>query len=298
MKWRIKNPAPQGERLTRWGDYHFGMALKAALERAGQEVAMDFHPEWEDGEDCDVVLVLRGKRRHEFQRQTSGPLHALWVISHPDEVTEEEYGDYDKVFIASESRAREVAAILPGRVHALLQCTDTSRFHPRPDGLGEAERRDIVFVGNTRDVRRELIIAAGADIPLRIWGRGWRHHGLADHVVGDFIENEVLGDLYRAARISLNDHWPDMCRAGFINNRIFDALACGLPVLTDQHPAISDLFDARAVIQTTPQELKATVGRILLRYPDHLQAAREAAETIAREHSFDTRASELIAHLS
>ena len=48
-----------------------------------------------------------------------------------------------------------------------------------------------------------------------------------------FIENSQIPALYRSARVTLNDHWKDMLDYQFVNNRIFDALACGLPVISD-----------------------------------------------------------------
>lgn len=299
MKWLIKNPAPLDDRQQKWGDFHFGRSLSAALRRLGHEVETDYQPQWQNGKQSDVVLVLRGK--YPYDRDSGAAnrdaLHVMWNISHPSAVTADEYRAYDRVFIASEQRARELEPQLPGRVHALLQCTDTEQFHPGAES-GESTRRDIVFVGNTRSERRDLVVeAARAGIPLKLWGRGWRDHGLADRLVAEYTENETLGALYRAARVCLNDHWPDMRSAGFINNRIFDALACGLPVLSDQHPAIEQVFDQNAVVQTSLENLKNTTARLLMRYPRHLQAAHEAAETIRKHHSFDARASELIAHL-
>ena len=48
------------------------------------------------------------------------------------------------------------------------------------------------------------------------------------------VENYELPNIYRSAKVTLNDHWDDMLQKQFINNRIFDALACGLPVISDE----------------------------------------------------------------
>ena len=298
MKWLIKNPAPLDDRQQKWGDFHFGRSLSAALRRLGHEVETDYHPQWQNGQQSDVVLVLRGKYAFERKGPNRDALHIMWNISHPSAVTIAEYQAYDKVFIASEQRARELEQHLPGRVHPLLQCTDTEQFHVGADS-GESTRRDIVFVGNTRSERRDLVIeAARAGIPVKIWGRGWRDQGLADRLVAEYIENEALGDLYRGARICLNDHWPDMVQAGFINNRIFDALACGLPVISDRHPAITRLLGDGAVVQTSGDQARQVLARVLVRYPSCLEAAHAVAETVRKEHSFDARVRELEYHVT
>lgn len=302
MKWRIKNPAPTDERQHKWGDFHFGHALAAALRRLDQEVSTDFHPDWNVSAPCDVVLVLRGKYGYGFDGRHGDPIHLMWNISHPSDLGIDEYRRYDRVFVASHQRARQLESTLPGRVAALLQCTDTARFHlaeePAQD-LGDGHRRGLVFVGNTRSQRRELVVRlADAGVKLRVWGRGWRDHGLAASVVEDYIDNHALGELYRTSRVCLNDHWPDMIEHGFINNRLFDALACGLPVLSDPHPAIAEIFGSDAVVQAPPAEAARKLGRLLLRYPAHLEAARQAAAIIRSEHGFDARARALVEAVS
>ena len=74
--------------------------------------------------------------------------------------------------------------------------------------------------------------AAEAGVPLHVWGSGW-YEMMPEHkdvVDSTFMPNEKLPALYRSAKVTLNDHWKDMLDYQFVNNRIFDALACGLPV--------------------------------------------------------------------
>lgn len=294
MRWRIKNPAPTDGRREKWGDFHFGESLADALRELGQEVETDYHPEWDVDAPCDVVLVLRGKYPYCFDGRYGNPILLMWNISHPGDVDEDEYGRYDRVFVASGQRARELAPALDGRVEALLQCTDTRRFHTGAD-FDASFRRGVIFVGNTRSQRRELVVRLGeAGVPLEVWGRGWRDHGLAHRVVEEYIDNRALGDLYRRARVCINDHWTDMIEHGFINNRLFDALACGLPVLSDVHPAIAETLSDDAVLQAPPDRAVRALGKMLLRYPSHLQAAQRVSEQIRAEHGFDARARVLV----
>ena len=101
MKIAIKNPAPLGKNLAKWGDYHFGLALQSALEAAGATVVMHFWPEWQRDEGEDVVLVLRGKQRYE---PVQGKVHLLWVMSHPSTVATDEIDSYDLVYVAEDAQ--------------------------------------------------------------------------------------------------------------------------------------------------------------------------------------------------
>ena len=65
--------------------------------------------------------------------------------------------------------------------------------------------------------------------------------GLRRLVEQRYIENRELPLLYRQSCLSLNDHWTDMIYYGYINNRIFDCLFCGLPVLSDEFPELREV---------------------------------------------------------
>ena len=47
LRWSIKIGAPTAARRSNWGDWHFGVALKHALERLGHE-AVDSKEAWTD----------------------------------------------------------------------------------------------------------------------------------------------------------------------------------------------------------------------------------------------------------
>lgn len=294
MKWRIKNPAPLDSRLKKWGDYHFSRSLAKYLVRLGEEVETDYQPQWQSAERCDVVLVLRGKYPFEPEQRHPGALHVMWNMSHPEALELDEYASYDLVLVASRQRAATLRQRLDVPVHEFLQCTDTEEFF-LDRGLDHDGRHDIVFVGNTRDERRDAVLwAVEAGFPVKIWGRGWEKWVPACHVVADYVDNQMLGDLYGRSRLTLNDHWPDMREHGFVNNRVFDALACGLPILSDRHPALVELFPDEVLYYSNREEMLDGLEQSLLSYPRVADAARSAASRVAREFSFERRAEELL----
>ena len=75
-----------------------------------------------------MVLVLRGLHPYHPKRD-SGCTYLMWNISHPEAVTDEEYNEFDAVFIGSDFYANILAQRLTTKVFPLLQCTDTSLFY-------------------------------------------------------------------------------------------------------------------------------------------------------------------------
>jgi len=291
VKWIIKNPAPFDGRMKKWGDYHFGRSLSKWLQRSGHTVDTHYYGQWGCQAEADVTLVLRG--RHRRHGRTSG-LRVMWIISHPDDVTLEECAGFDLVFTASAQHAEWLDSRLDAPVYPLLQCVDSENFKPAQPKTGSA-RSNFVFVGNTRDTRRESVLwAVEAGLPIKVWGRGWESWIEKRFIVADYLPNQNLAALYSRAKVTFNDHWPDMSKWGFVNNRIFDALACGLPVLSDHHKAIEDLFGEAVLYFNDQREFSGCIDKLLLQYPLCLEKAQAAIEGVRKKHSFESRAKDLV----
>ncbi|SFC43073.1 Glycosyltransferase, GT2 family [Nocardioides terrae] len=290
LRWAIKNPAPA--RSSIWGDTHYADGLADALRALGQEVVIDRQETFErpTARHDDVALVLRGP---EPARPTPEHPTLAWVISRPDTVSGEELAGYDAVFAASpgwaERRSREWGVT----IEPLLQATDPARFSPgsaAPDTGPEA-----LFVGNTRGEFRPVVrdaIASGLDVT--IYGTGWGRFLPAERIAGTYLDNTLLSAAYRSASIVLNDHFDDMRRHGFISNRIFDALASGARVISDDVEGLADLFGGAVQVYRTPEDLRALASRWRDAFPDD-DARVELAERVRREHSFGARARVLLA---
>lgn len=296
MKWIIKCPAPTDSRQQKWGDFHFARSIRKQLIRRGQDVVIQYMPEWgEGGDEADVVLVLRGKYR--YVPRNPDAFHVAWNLSHPEDVSRQEIRDFDMFAVASETHATRLAdSHGTERIIPLLQCTDAEEFNLSLS-LPARERRGVVFVGNSRDVERWCVVEwARQKYPLKVWGRNWARWPDAQRcVVADYIDNEKLGVTYGAARMTLNDHWPDMRSNGFINNRVYDVLACGLPVVSDYHPSLAKRFGDAIVYYDAGVSLQEAANRFVLEYPRIFDAAQREAENVLSRDSFQARAEELLA---
>ena len=294
--WVIKCPAPDSEKKVRWGDYAYAVALKRYLDRMGKYTVIDLYEDWNCEEDADVVLVLRGREFYRPDRRNEKCLYIMWNISHPEMVTEEEYQLYDVICVGSLHYAKELQKKITVPVVPLLQCTDTELFYP--DQEAEKHRgNDYLFIGNSRNVARPCVLWAVKDkLPLKIWGAGWKAMlGPDKTMVQDvFIENSDIPALYRSARVTLNDHWKDMLDYQFVNNRIFDALACGLPVISDCCDELREIFPDAVLYYSNQEEFKKCVAQLENDY-DAIKARVDAQWPMIKEkYSFEARARELV----
>ncbi|MCM1989274.1 CgeB family protein [Oceanirhabdus seepicola] len=284
MKWIIKNPAPLNQK---WGDFYFGRSLTKYLKRLGHEVKTHYYEEWNNNEKADVILVLRGY--HLYKPINDGAINIMWNISHPDFVSLEEYESYDIVFVASETYARELKKRVTKPVYPLLQCTDPEQFYIK-DSLMDSNREGIIFVGGTRGVKRSCVIwSIKHGFPIKVWGGGWQKFINKEKIVAGHIENEEIPNLYSQAKVILNDHWADMLKYGFINNRTFDALACGLPIISDFNEELFKLFPTEILYYRNEEEFIKCIKNCDLNYLQIKKRVNNVIPKIRDEFSFENR---------
>ena len=294
--WVIKCPAPEDDSKIRWGDYPFALTLKRELEKRGVYVTVDTREDWGCESGADVVLVLRGCLNYRPDRRNTKCLYIMWNISHPDMVTKEEYELYDVVCVGSRYYADKLKEELSVPVLPLLQCTDTELFYPSEKEPADY-KWDYIFIGNSRGVARSCVMWAIEDhLSLRMWGSGWNTI-LKDHMdlfEAPFIENSQIPDLYRSAKVTLNDHWDDMREKQFVNNRIFDALACGLPVISDVCDELREIFPDAVLYYSNQEEFRDCVRQIETDYEEIKRRVLQQQRLIKEQFSFAARAEELL----
>jgi hypothetical protein len=292
LHWAIKTSVPAGPSGQGWGDLYFANEIAASLTKLGHTARVDYrndviHP---DSADDDVVLVLRGVERI---RPQAGAINLLWIISHPARVSKRELRDFHTVFAASDSWSSMTTKQTAINVTPLLQATNPKNFFP---GAGDPDTGDeILFIGNTRNVYRQIIKdCVEVGISPSIYGKDWDRFVSKDLIKGTFVPNDEVAGMYRSAGVVLNDHWPDMARHGFLSNRLFDAVAAGARVVSDDAVGIKQVFGESVAVYQTPGELAELCSKASRETWGSQDEIAKRATQIAIDHSFDKRAKALV----
>lgn len=293
-RWGIRHSAIGGERGDRWGDTYYVDSLAAALRAEGQEVVTYRHGANTDTLRSydDINLVIRGL---DSVTPIPGQVNVLWVISHPEQVSVEEVSAFDVVYASSASWARMMSERSGATVRTLYQATDTRVFRPVMPGESPT-RRPTTFVGAhfPQRARPTVVDAMTSGIDMRVIGHGWRNLPGTMHEA-EQVANAELGEVYRGAERVLADHWPDMAEMGFIQNRIFDAVACGTPVISDHVDGLDAVFGSLVQVYSDVDHLRylaSPAADAVFGSPEERQAQ---AEAVVAEHSFAARARTLVA---
>jgi hypothetical protein len=289
LRWTVLTSAPGGKAGEQWGDTWFARDLVEALRKLGQDARTTSRQNAHslEREKDDVVVVLRGLTEVKPNRSKKNSIWILWVISHPELVTEEEASRYDVVFAASNHWQPGFVA-----VHPLLQATNPARFTPSagiPDSGDE-----VLFVGSTRGVFRPIVKdAIDAHLELSLYGVGWQEYVDAAKIKAEFLANDQLPAAYSSAKLVLNDHHTFMADTGFLSNRLFDAAATGTRIVSDPALGLADVFGDHVRTYSSVEELAAIASNVESVFPEVDERMKFAAE-IAQRHSFAARAKELI----
>jgi len=288
LKISIKVPASDEKEAIYWGDYHFALALKKEFERKNYKTKLDFSNNWDEEDDYDVALVLRGLREYKTKKNQ---INIMWNISHPNFVSLREYNTYDHVFIASDIFTNKMKKILKVPVSCLFQCTDSSLFYPKYD---ERYNHELLFVGIARKPVRKIIKdLLPTKRELGLYGLYWDDLLPKETITGNFIPNTSLNKAYSSCKILLNDHWENMRKNGFISNRIFDGFACGAFIISDNVEGAEFLKDA-LIVYETPDELKNLIDYYLENEQERRKKALAGKNIVLAHHTFEKRVKEIL----
>ena len=288
LKIAIKSPNPTDNQT--WGDYFFALSLKKSFEKKGFKVFLHQFQDWyTNKDDEDIVIVLRGLRKY---IPNDKHINIMWNISHPEAVDLDEYESYDIVFIASLEYTKVMDEKLDTNVKPLLQCTDPDVFYPKYD---EKCKEDILFVGKTRNVYREIIKdISSTNHDFSVYGEGWGEYIDKKFIKGEFIPNDILNQYYSSCKILLNDHWDYMRDLDFPSNRLFDALACGAFVISDNINSAKYLFEDNIVTYENPEDLDKKIKFYLENDLERDKKRNEGKKIVLSKHTFDHRVEEII----
>lgn len=194
-------------------------------------------------------------------------------------------------------------------VYVLHEAADISIFHPASAATGKTD--DVVWVGNWGDDERSREIgsfllepaAALRDRRFTIYGVRYPEDALAalreaGVRYGGYLPNLEAPRVYAASRLTV--HIPRQQYTGAMTGiptiRVFEALACGIPLLSASWSDTEGLFrEGDFLFVHSGDEMRERMRYLL----DHPQAAQEQAahglETVLARHTCDHRATELIA---
>jgi glycosyltransferase involved in cell wall biosynthesis len=278
--------------LTRGrGDLYVGLGLARGLSKAGWGVSL-----WptermteETPDDIDVAIVM-------VESFVPGLVHErthviAWVRNWTEAWAELPYLDrYSQIWCSSQASADRMAEVYAGPVHVVPLGTDTELFHPREVDRSEEVATTANYWGVPRGLT-EALSSLSRQARVTWFGANSQYlqfDAPIDH--RDSIDYFALPWVYSQWTIVVDDVIESAAVYGNQNSRLFDALACGAVVVTNEARGLADLALGDIPVYSDPADLRGIVERILEDPAKTDRTTERLAELVANRHSYDARA--------
>ncbi|MEW6428719.1 MAG: glycosyltransferase [Thermodesulfobacteriota bacterium] len=257
----------------------------------------------------DLVLVAGGHRifPDTVRRLAAKDIAtALWTIDAPINFAPvlAAAPRYDHVFCGG-SEAIDLLAAAGVRATWLPFACD-AEMH-RPASIDDDDRKcygsRICTVGSFYP-NRLAAIEQLADFDVRAWGPGWQRldacHPLAARCTGGELPPAVWKKIFQASDIVLVVHYQDgrtPCRQA--SPKIYEAMACGAFVLSDDQPDVTAQFDAGVHLDVfrDPDELRRKAAWYLDHPEERRRIAAAGQQLVRSRHTYTERMGRLLARI-
>jgi spore maturation protein CgeB len=230
------------------------------------------------------------------------------AVSDPASIDRKALEDYDAVLAFGESLS-DVYRKWGFTAFTWHEAADLTHFYPRP----HPDPEGVVWIGNWGDEERTAELEAYLFRPVELEGmkltvRGVRYPAEAlarlneiGATYGGWVANADAPELFAAHKMTVHvprsfylRHLP-----GIPTIRVFEALACGIPLISAWWPDEENLFrPGDFLVANSTDEMRAHM-RALDNDPEfRAELARRGLETIRRRHSCAHRAEELLSILA
>jgi spore maturation protein CgeB len=229
-------------------------------------------------------------------------------VSAPDEMAEYDLREYDGVLAyGAVIRDRYLAHGWAERVWTWHEAADVRVFHPLPEVAREG---DLVWIGNWGDEERtaeleEFVFRPVERLDLRARVHGVRYPpaalarlAAARIAYGGWLPNHAVPSVF--ARFALTVHVPRRPYAealpGIPTIRVFEALACGIPLISAPWDDAEGLFRVGTdyLVARDGAELEALAARLIADDSERHAMAARGLETILARHTCGHRVDELL----
>jgi spore maturation protein CgeB len=259
-----------------------------------------------------LVAALGAQRRNARHRLLFHDTHHR-AVSAPAELAALDLSGYDGVLAFGASLAAAYRRLrLHPRVFAWHEAADTRVFYPRLDG--PPHDGDLVWIGNWGDDERTSELDEFLIEPVRALGLRARVHGvryppaararLASVGIeyAGWLPNHRVPEVFARFRVTVHvprRHYTQVL-PGIPTIRPFEALACGIPLVSAPWDDSEGLFEAGSdhLMARDGREMQAALRALLANPTRALAQARRGLARIRARHTCGHRVDELMTILA
>jgi glycosyltransferase involved in cell wall biosynthesis len=179
-------------------------------------------------------------------------------------------------------------------VKKVLLAADTEELFPT--NKVDEYAYDVVYLGMYHPHKSEKIISRilieASDFNFAIYGKGWDSHPYLKKFWKGKLPLGEINSLYSSAKIVIGTTEDRQREAGMINNRVFEALACGATFLSEYFPALESTFGDLILYSKKKGDTKKIISDIL---SNKIKRKDQAVvrDFIIMNHTYDQRVKDI-----
>ena len=179
-------------------------------------------------------------------------------------------------------------------VKKVLLAADTDELYP-VDKIKKYDY-DVVYLGMYHPHKSDEIISRmlmeACDFNFAIYGNGWDSHPHLKKYWKGKLPNGEINSLYSSAKIVIGTTEDRQRDAGMINNRVFEALACGSTFVSEYFPELESTFGDLIYYSKKKNDTRNIISDILNNKLKRKSPA-EIHEFIVKNHTYDERVKDI-----
>lgn len=279
---------------ARAGDYFTAWEFGTALEEAfGWTVRyLSRNENWYDVRGVDIlVTMVDAYDLSKIKHEKPGLIKVAWLRNWFERWPQRPgFDDYD-LYLCSSKKGADFIADLGKKSHIFPIGTNAARFRPRAGNQDFS--CDCCFTGSFWNAPRDMetmIDPDRYDFTFALYGSGWGRHDKFLKYWRGFVRYENLNAVYSGTKIVLDDANHVTKSWGSINSRVFDALASGALIITNNKTGSLEMFAGRLPSYETSSELHALIETYLGDESARIRLVDDLRKTVLENHTYRHRA--------
>jgi glycosyltransferase involved in cell wall biosynthesis len=270
------------------GDLFVAAGLARALVSRGHGATLAGPSDWFVPRSPQAVVVVMIADT-DVRRIPAGPTVVAWVRNRTDDwAATPGLALCDAVVTSSEVSRREIARTYDGPTGVCRLAYDPQLF------FDDGRDRSVVAVstanhwGGHRAVHEALLHLASRDVPVEWYGVDRSGREPLSRIHRGALGYFDIPEVYRSARLTVDDLQDSSLSHGHLNSRLFEALACGSLVVTNSALGLAEAGLDGVPVYRSAGELESIIERAAAGQLDAL--AKDLQQRVVGSHTFSHRA--------
>ncbi len=280
------------------GDYFTASELGDSLKEFGWNISFltrkGLHDWYDVGSDVDILIsMLESYDPRKIRCSNRSLIKIAWPRNWFERwIYNPGLSKYDFIFASSETACNFIEEKTELKTFLLPIATNPNNFN---NGVQPREEfvSDYCFTGSYWGYPRDIIEFLDPDsIPykFKLFGKNWEDFDKFKLYYQGFINYFELPKLYASTKIVIDDVNRGAKNFGAVNSRVYDALACGILVLTNGVIGAEETFKGKLPVFHSKEELNNLIEYYLSNEDERILKVKELQKFVLENHTYYNRA--------